>query len=167
MTSSADDERAEAYRAAVSRLPAGVTVVTVQHGDLDLAMTATAVSSVSLYPPLVLFCVHEDARFRDALDRRDVWAVSVLSDEDAPVADWLAAPGRPAVGQLDRVPHRRGEATGAALLDGAAAWFECRTHAIHRAGDHDVVIGEVLGCGQGDPALGALIHHRGRVRPVR
>jgi flavin reductase (DIM6/NTAB) family NADH-FMN oxidoreductase RutF len=157
----------DAFRSAIGRLPAGVAVVALRWRDVDHAMTASAVASVSLDPPLVLFCVHEDARFREALDHVDRWALSVLADTAAPVADWLASPGRPAVGQLTRVPHTIGAVSGAALVDDAAAWFECRTSAIHRAGDHDVVVGEVLTVAQGRPAAGGLVHLRGRMRPVR
>lgn len=154
------------FRAAIGRLPAGIVVVTLRWRDIDYAMTASAVSSVSLDPPLLLFCVHEDARFREALDHVSDWALSVLSDGAASVADWLASPGRPAVGQLGRVAHTLGASTGAPLIDDAAAWFECRTAAIHRAGDHDIVVGEVLTARQGAPTAGGLVHLRGRIRPL-
>jgi flavin reductase (DIM6/NTAB) family NADH-FMN oxidoreductase RutF len=155
------------FRAAIGRLPAGVAVVALRWRGVDHAMTASAVASVSLDPPLVLFCVHEDARFREALEHVDRWGLSVLSDTGAAVADWLSSPGRPAVGQLTRVPHREGPVTGAPLVDDASAWFECRTAAIHRAGDHDVVVGEVLSVAQGPATAGGLVHLRGRMRPVR
>lgn len=154
------------FRAAIGRLPAGIVVVTLRWRDIDYAMTASAVSSVSLEPPLLLFCVHEDARFREALDHVSDWALSVLSDGAASVADWLASPGRPAVGQLGRVAHTLGSTSGVPLVDDAAAWFECRTAAIHRAGDHDIVVGEVLTAKQGPPTAGGLVHLRGRIRPL-
>lgn len=157
----------DAFRAAIGRLPAGVAVVALRWRGVDHAMTVSAVASVSLDPPLLLFCVHEDARFREALEHVDRWGLSVLSDSGAAVADWLASPGRPAVGQLTRVAHREGPITGAPLVDDASAWFECRTAAIHRAGDHDVVVGEVLSAVQGPPTAGGLVHLRGRMRPVR
>lgn len=154
------------FRSAIGRLAAGVVVVTLRWRDIDYAMTASAVSSVSLDPPLVLFCVHSDARFREALDRVDLWAFSVLSDTAGPIADWLASPGRPTIGQVDRVPHTVGPRTGAVLVDDAAAWFECRTSAIHPAGDHDIVVGAVLAARQGVPTAGGLVHQRGRIKPI-
>jgi flavin reductase (DIM6/NTAB) family NADH-FMN oxidoreductase RutF len=158
---------ADAFRAAVGRLPAGGAVVTLRLRGLDHAMTASAVASVSLEPPLLLFCVHADARFREALDEVDAWAVSVLADDQAPVADWLASPGRPAIDQLARVPHRWAPVSGAAWVEDAAAWFDCRTAEIHRAGDHDVVVGTVLAVEQGRSTAGGLVHLRSRTRPVR
>jgi flavin reductase (DIM6/NTAB) family NADH-FMN oxidoreductase RutF len=157
----------DAFRAAIGRLPAGVAVVTLRLRGLDHAMTASAVASVSLEPPLLLFCVHTDARFREALDEVDAWAVSVLADDQADVADWLASPGRPAIDQLTRVPHRWAPVSGAAWVEGAAAWFDCRTAAIHRAGDHDVVVGTVLAAEQGRSDAGGLVHLRGRTRAAR
>ena len=154
------------FRTAIGRLPAGVGVVSLRVRGLDLAGTVSAIASVSLEPPLVLFCVHSDARVREGLDETDAWVLSVLADDQAPVADWLASPGRPAFDQLARVPHSRDESSGAAVVDGSAAWFSCRTTAIHPAGDHDVVIGEVLALGEGEPTAGGLVHHRGRLRPV-
>ncbi|MBW0253820.1 flavin reductase family protein [Cellulomonas sp. PS-H5] len=151
----------------MGRLPAGVVVVSVRWKGTDHAMTASALTSVSLEPPMLLLCVHQDARLRDALDEVDTWAVSVLADDQAPVADWLASPGRPAVGQLARVPHVAAPRSGAAWVQGAAAWFECRTAQIVPAGDHDVVLAHVLESREGDPAAGSLVHLRRRVRGLR
>ncbi|WP_136518809.1 flavin reductase family protein [Cellulomonas telluris] len=157
----------DAFRAAVGRLPAGVAVVTVVRRGIAHATTVNSVVSVSLDPPLLLFCVHTDSRLRDVLDEADAWAVSVLADDQGDVADWLASPGRPAVGQLDRVPHTPATVSGAPWIDGAAAWFDCRTAAVHPAGDHDVVVGTVVAAVQGPAAAGGLVHLRGRVRGVR
>jgi|SRR5690554_3724410 len=157
---------ADRFRTAIGRLPAGVGVVSVHVRGLDLAGTVSAVASVSLEPALVLFCVHADARVREALEEHDAWVLSVLADDQAPVADWLASPGRPAFDQLARVPHARDLVSGAAVVDGCAAWFSCRTLAIHAAGDHDIVVGEVLDLGEGEATAGGLVHHRGRLRAV-
>ncbi|GIG28602.1 flavin reductase family protein [Cellulomonas marina] len=154
-------------RAAAARLPGGVVVVTVRWRGHDQAMTATSVVSASLEPPLLLLCVHADSRLREALDDVPGWAVTVLDDGAAPQADWLSSPGRPAVDQLARVPHHRAPWSGAAWLDSGAAWFDLRTVAVHPAGDHDVVLGEVVAVREADPARGGLVHLRGRLRPVR
>lgn len=157
----------EAFRAAMARLPAGVSVVAVARPSggvvTDHAMTATSVAGVSLHPPMVLFSVYTDARLRDALDHVDTWAVSVLDAGAEATAEWLATPGRPTVGQLAGVEHRRGEVSGAALLRDAQAWLECRTVWIKEAGDHDVVVGEVLTAAVLPGARGALIHRFGRL----
>ena len=78
---------------AVARLPAGVAVITLRWRGTLHAMTASAITSVSLEPPMLLFCVHTDARFRDALDDVDTWSVSVLADDQAPHRRLAGLPG--------------------------------------------------------------------------
>ena len=155
------------FRTAVAALPAGVVVVTTTWRRTVWAMTVSSVTSVSLEPALLLFSVHGDARMRDALDEVDTWTLSVLGADQGPVADWLASPGRPAVDQLARVPHHASTEASGVRLDRAAAWFECRTHAIHPAGDHDLVVGEVLVAERGPADTGGLVHLDGRLRDVR
>ena len=149
------------FRRAVGHFATGVTVVTTQVGSFDHAMTASAFTSVSLEPPLVLVCVDKEARFRDAVLESGTWGVSVLSVSGRRAADWLATKGRPLVGQLDRYPHHRG-VTGAALLDGSLAWLECRTQAVYDGGDHDIVLGAVVAASVGDRDAAPLLYHRSR-----
>lgn len=115
------------FRSTMARLPGGVAVVATRWRDADHAATVSAVLSASLEPPIVVVSLHADSRIRDALDQVDGWAVSILADDQAPIADWLASPGRPVIGQLGRVPHHRAPESGAAWVDGAAAWVDCRT----------------------------------------
>lgn len=152
---------AAAFRRAVGHFASGVTVVTTRLGTVDHAMTASAFTSVSLDPLLVLVCVDKEARFRDAVLESGTWAVSVLSVADRRAAEWFAMKGRPLIGQLDRHPHHR-DMTGAALLDSAVAWLECRTHAVHDGGDHDIVVGAVVSALEGDRDGVPLVYHRGR-----
>lgn len=153
----------ESFRRAVSQFATGVTVCTTRVGELDHAMTASAFASVSLDPLLVLVCVDKEARFHDAVLQAGYWAVSILSGSSRGrrAAEWLATQGRPLVGQLDQHPHHRG-VTGAALLDDALAWLECRTAAVYDGGDHDIVLGEVLAVVEGDRDAAALLYHRSR-----
>jgi flavin reductase (DIM6/NTAB) family NADH-FMN oxidoreductase RutF len=160
----------DAHRAAMARLACGVAVLAVARptprGHQQLAATITSLTSVSLEPPLVLACVHADSRVREVLDDVPTWAVSILDATAEADADWLATPGRPVVDQLAPVPHRLGAASGAALLDRAQAWLECRTVWVRSAGDHDVVVGEVLTAQVAPGDRGALVHRLGRVRTL-
>lgn len=134
----------EEFRRAVGRFATGVCVVTSRLYRHDHAMTANAFMSVSLEPLLVVVSVADDTRFLDAVVDTGLWGVSVLGEAQRPAARWLATPGRPVIDQLSQVPHSRGPLTGVALLDDALASMECRTTAIHPAGDHQLVVGEVL-----------------------
>ena len=152
------------FRTVVGRFPTGVTVLTARHGGLDHAMTANTFASVSLEPLLVLVCVEQEARFSEAILATGEWGVSVLEASARPISSWLAERGRPLHGQLDRIAFRRGPATGVALLESSLATLECRTTAVHTAGDHDIVVGEVLSLGTPQPDGLPLIWYRGRYR---
>src|SRR5680860_752889 len=154
------------FRRAVGRFATGVTVVSTFVDGHHHAMTANAFASVSLEPPLVLVCVENDARFHDAVLDRGEWGVSVLDDTARGTADWLATPGRPLVGQLDRVPHHIGPITGAALVDAALATLECRTVSLHQAGDHVIVVGRVVGASLAPDGQGPLLYHRSGYRTL-
>lgn len=130
------------FRHALGSLAGGINVVSCCVAGEDHAMTATAVVSVSLEPPLVLCCVSRSSRFWEAISAVDRWSLSILAAAALPHARWLATSGRPLAGQLDGVPHHRGD-NGCALIDDSLAWLECSTQTQTRAGDHDIVIGRV------------------------
>jgi flavin reductase (DIM6/NTAB) family NADH-FMN oxidoreductase RutF len=157
------------FRRAAGQFASGIVVVSTRGGH---AMTVSAFTSVSLDPPLVLFCAEKIARFHDAVLAEGSWAVSILAEDDEKTARWLAIRGRPLDGQLTGVAHHPGPVTGAPLLDGALAVLECRTTAVHDAGDHSIVVGQVQAVASpADPAeRGPLVHYSGayhRLRPGR
>ena len=129
-------------RHAMANLAGGVNVVCCRAYDQDHAMTATAVVSVSLDPPLVLFCVAHTSRFWEAVSKTDQWTISILAEKGRSDAEWLATKGRPLDRQLDKVKHERTDA-GIAVLSESLTWLECRTFSQTTAGDHDIVVGEV------------------------
>lgn len=149
------------FRQAMGRIAHGVSVLTTVAAGHDHAMTADTVTSVSLEPLLVLHCAENEARFHDAVVEAGVWGVSVLGADQRPASQWFATRGRPLHGQLDRTPFRRGRHTGVALLDGALVHLEVRTTDIHPAGDHSIVVGEVVGIDLPDSTGPALVHFRG------
>ena len=155
------------YRRAVGRYATGVTVVTTAVDGEQHAMTANSFTSVSLDPVLVLFCPEKAARFHDFVLRAGTWAVSVLSEGQQEVSQRFAVRGRALEDQFSGVPHTVGPLTGAALLDGALAAFECRTVSLVDAGDHTVVVGEVLGLTLPDPAAHPLLYFEGAYRAFR
>ncbi len=153
---------ADAFRRVVGRFATGIAVVTTRVDGTDHAMTASSFTSVSLEPLLVLVCVEKDARFHDAVLEAGTWGVSVLDASSKGIADWFATRGRPLHGQLDRCAYGRGRLTGAALLDNAIATVECATTAVYDAGDHSIVVGEVLSLGTPHPEGKPLVYFRSR-----
>ncbi|RST07266.1 flavin reductase [Streptomyces sp. WAC07149] len=161
------------FRAAMSRLAAGVCLITAQEPPLsadgprgeDVGMTATAFMSVSLDPPLVLVSVREGSRMDDLLAEQPLWAVSLLADSQLQVAGRFSMKGRISDRLLfEGLPCVRGALSGAPLLTGSLATLECRTESRVTAGDHTLVIGRVLGVGLPAPDAPPLTYFRGRYR---
>ncbi|MDQ2815333.1 MAG: flavin reductase family protein [Actinomycetota bacterium] len=160
------------YRQAAGQFAGGIVVVTTSAGH---AMTVSAFASVSLEPPLVLFCAEKIARLHDKVLAAGSWAVSILAEDAEKTARWLATRGRPLDGQLDGVAQHPGPVTGAPLLDGALATLECRTAAVYDGGDHSIIVGQVVAVsGPADPAGPAgpalrspLVHYAGAYRRLR
>ncbi|MFI5985378.1 flavin reductase family protein [Streptomyces sp. NPDC051555] len=166
------------FREAMSRLAAGVVLVTAREEPLsadgpdgeDVGMTATAFMSVSLDPPLVLVSLREGSRMDDLLAEQPLWGVSVLAEGQRQVAGRFAMKGRISDRLLfEDLPHTRGPASGALLMGGALATLECRTESRVEAGDHTLVIGRVLSAAL--PSLppsegGPLTYYRGRYRQL-
>lgn len=156
-----------ALRDAMGCLATGVCVVTTVLDGADVAMTANSVTSVSLEPPLVLFCVVSGSRFAEAVVAEGRWGISVLEATAFDLSAHFARPGRGSDGQLERVRHHRGPVTGVALLDASVAEVECRTEATHPAGDHVIVVGRVVSLDQRGESAHPLVFHRGRYRWLR
>ena len=151
---------------ATGQFAGGIVVVTTSVGH---AMTVSTFMSVSLEPPLVLFCAEKTAPFHDAVLAAGSWAVSILAEDAEKTARWLATRGRPLDGQLDGVAHHPGRVTGAPLLDGALATLECRTAAVHDGGDHSIIVGQVAAVTstEGPPSRGPLMHYAGTYRRLQ
>jgi flavin reductase (DIM6/NTAB) family NADH-FMN oxidoreductase RutF len=90
----------------------------------------------------------------------------VLPDDAEPVSRWFAEKGRPAVRQFDDHAHHPGAVTGMPVLDVAIAVIECRTRAVYDGGDHDIVLGEVVGVWADPVPRRPLLHVEGRYRTL-
>ena len=156
-----------AYRRIVGRFATGVTVVTTVLPDGEQhALTCNSFTSVSLQPVLVLFCPEKTARVHDAVLTTGLWAVSVLARDQEAVSRHFAARGRDLATQFASVPCTAGPLTGAPVLDGALAALECRTVSVTDAGDHTVVVGEVLGTSVPVVDAEPLVYFEGRYGSV-
>jgi flavin reductase (DIM6/NTAB) family NADH-FMN oxidoreductase RutF len=153
---------AKQFREAVGRFATGVTVVTTRVDGVDHAMTANAFTSVSIEPLLVLVCVEKITRFHEAILRAQYWGVSVLSDAAQDTSTWFATRGRPLDNQLEDFAYHRVGQSGIVIFADALAGLECRTDTVHDAGDHSIVIGQVLSVVTPEPSGRPLLYFRGR-----
>ncbi|WP_106399729.1 flavin reductase family protein [Actinocorallia populi] len=145
------------FTAALASFATGVAVVTVRDGRDDIGTTVTAFTSVSLDPPMVLVGVAEESYLCEVLHRRDRWAVTVLAVAQRALAGRFAAEGRPSARLLlGGQPHHRGPRSEALVIEGGMAAVECETRLRIPAGDHVLIVAEVLAVDyldQGEPLI--------------
>jgi flavin reductase (DIM6/NTAB) family NADH-FMN oxidoreductase RutF len=154
------------FRTALGAFATGVTVITTQSGEDPYGMTANAFSSLSLDPPLVLVCVKIQAEGSQIIERNGVFAVNVLGVEQEALSRYFSSKDRPRGAEaFKEISHRRGQ-SGSPILEGAAAFLDCRLMARHPAGDHIIFIGEVLALGV-DSSVEPLLFHLGRYRYLK
>jgi len=150
------------YRRALGRFPTGVAFVAARTPDGEAAgLLINSFTSVSLAPPMVLWCLGLKASTRSVFASAPTFAVSVLSEDQKSL---LSALGRATQQRLQDVPTRDGLG-GAPVIEAAAAVFECRVVTVTRAGDHEVYLGQVERFEQHDgPPLAYLAGRYGRVQ---
>jgi flavin reductase len=156
-----------AFRRAVGCFATGVTVVTTVSGGQHWALTANSFTSVSLDPLLVLVGVQKSSRFHGEVLASGVWGVSVLAADMLAAARYFASQERyDASNPFDGWKASAGEQTGAMLLDGSLATFECRTVLAYEGGDHTLLLGEVVALDSTRSDAEPLVYYRGGYRSV-
>ncbi len=144
------------FRELLGRFATGVTVITTVDGEGKPAgMTASALSAVSLDPPLLLVCVSQAAEFCAILRRSSRFAVNVLAEDQEELSRRFAAEG---IDRFAGVSYRICSA-GLPLLDGVVAHLWCEVEEAEDAGDHVVFFGRVMGGEVYDRQ--PLLHFRG------
>ncbi|MFE4695029.1 flavin reductase family protein [Streptomyces sp. NPDC056749] len=155
------DIPADEFRAAMASLAAPVTVVTCyDEAGNPRGLTASAVSSLSLDPPLILVCLDRGSRTHDVLVAANAFTLHLLGPENEDLARTFAGPTDQRFGnvRLASGPTSR----HAPQLADSALRLTCARHDTIEAGDHTILVGRVAASDcQGRPAGGLVWHHRG------
>ncbi len=132
---------------AMSRFTTGVTVVTTHYEGQDWGMTCNSFNTVSLEPAMVLWSIRKEANSHEAFTQSGSYVVNVLQADQKDTAMRFASGP-----QAQRFAEQASERTAKnnVKLNGSVAWFECRLAQVVTAGDHDILIGEVVGYGSHD-----------------
>ncbi|MFT3863232.1 MAG: 3,4-dihydroxy-2-butanone-4-phosphate synthase [Solirubrobacterales bacterium] len=137
----------------------GVSVITSRGAaGRPVGTTANAVSSVSLEPPLILICLAKDSETLQTIRASGRFAVNILSFDQRHHSDRFATKGDAA--QVHEVKFDDHD-LGVPVIPGALATIACEVDAIHRAGDHEIVIGAVRGLDRGDGGQEPLLFFKG------
>jgi flavin reductase (DIM6/NTAB) family NADH-FMN oxidoreductase RutF len=140
-------EQQARLRAVHSRFATGVSVVAARSGPLLSGMTANAIASVSIDPPLMLAAINTRSETHAAIVGSHSFAISVLADDQRALADCFAQPTTAAkLRRFCDAPWHEAE-TGSPILDGAIAFFDCRVVATYPGGDHSIFVAEIVAAG--------------------
>jgi flavin reductase (DIM6/NTAB) family NADH-FMN oxidoreductase RutF len=128
-----------AFRQALGSFPTGVAVVTAGEGK-HVGITVNSFTSVSLDPPLVLWCIDKKSDRFEAFTQAKSFTISILGTAHEAVSSRLAKQGAHHLDGIALLPTT----LGPPALGDALAYFECEKDAVHNAGDHAILVGKVI-----------------------
>ncbi len=142
-----EEPQRRSLRDLMGRFATGVSVVAARQGPLLAGMTANAIASISVDPPIMMASISRRAETHGAIIGSHAFAISVLSRDQRAVADCFAQPTT--ADKLKRFCDAQWHEaeTGSPILEGALAYFDCRLTARHDGGDHTVFLGEIVAAG--------------------
>jgi 3-hydroxy-9,10-secoandrosta-1,3,5(10)-triene-9,17-dione monooxygenase reductase component len=152
------------YREAIAHFATGVTVITTLHEGRPAGMTASAVSSLSLDPVMLLVCISNHLRTHTAIDESRSVVVNVLAEEDEELARRFARSDEDKFAGLGLRDEYH-----LPVLERAIAYFVCDVHERLPGGDHSIFIGQVRAC-NAIPGRRPLIYFKssfGALRDIR
>lgn len=135
-----ESEPEQSFRRAMGAYATGVTVVSAARSDGRMSgITVNSLTSVSLTPPLLLWCLGEASERYGVFAEAEMWGVTVLAAHDEALAHRFARAETETIAAAEAV-----WLGGAPVLGEGLAHFACRTFDRRVAGDHLVIVGEVL-----------------------
>ncbi|MEY4966067.1 MAG: p-hydroxyphenylacetate 3-hydroxylase, reductase component [Pseudomonadota bacterium] len=147
------------FRNALGCFPTGIAVMTASSDEAShIGITVNSFTSVSLDPPLVLWCIDRRSRRYPAFANATGFTVSILASNHQAVSSRLAGAGEHNLDGIALIPT----ALGPPALADALAIFECARESVQDAGDHAILIGRVLRFAQHDGAGAPLVYFRGK-----
>jgi 3-hydroxy-9,10-secoandrosta-1,3,5(10)-triene-9,17-dione monooxygenase reductase component len=135
------------FRDVLGHFVSGVTVVTAMDDLGPAGLTAQSFCSLSLDPPLVLFCPSKASTSWPRIERARRFCINVLNHAQE---DYCRALGHTGPDKFAAIEFGPSPVTGSPLLKGIAAWVDCELEAIHDGGDHLIVVGRVVNLGVGE-----------------
>ena len=128
------------FRHVLGHFASGITVVTAIDDGEPVGFACQSFTSLSLDPPLVLFCPSKSSTTWPRIQRAGRFCVNVLAEDQQKVSQKFAVSG----GDKFREIAWRPSNNGSPIIDDVLAWVDCTLENVHEAGDHYVVIGRVL-----------------------
>jgi 3-hydroxy-9,10-secoandrosta-1,3,5(10)-triene-9,17-dione monooxygenase reductase component len=138
-----DSSHKEELRQIMGRYATGAAIVTASHDGQPYGLAVNSLTSVSLDPPLVLFCPAKRSETWPSIEAAGHFAVNILGDGQEDLCRLFSRKGADRFAEVAWSPST----SGSPVLDDVIAYLECRIDAVHDAGDHFITVGEVLSLG--------------------
>src|SRR4051794_13409927 len=146
------------FREVLGQYPTGVSVVTaVQSEGKAVGLAVGSFTSVSLDPPLVAFIVDRSSSTWPKIQAAGAFCANVLGADQEHICRVFASKAADKFADLEWSPA----GSGSPILDGSVAWIDCKIQTVHEAGDHFIVIGEVVSLEAVGPKLPLLFFRGG------
>jgi len=127
----------------------GLYLITVKDGEEANCFTANWVSQASFEPPMVVFSMENDSRSIGMIRRSGAFVVHVIPEGYRDFAGRMGRSSKQNPNKISEVEWEPGEVTGSPILKELAGWVECRLVGTLPAGDHTLMLGEVVNAGIG------------------
>jgi len=147
----------ERFRQVLGHFCTGVTIITAVDDGQPVGFSCQSFAALSLEPPLVLFCPARTSATWPRIERAGFFCANILGVGQGELASLF---GRSKPDRFAAIAWSPNTA-GSPVIDGVLTWVGCQVQAVHQAGDHFVVIGQVLELGDCGPDR-PLIFYRGR-----
>ncbi len=142
------------FRDVFGHFATGVTIITAMDGDEPVGMAANSFTSVSLDPPLVLFCVAHSSSTWPRIQAAGTFAINILGEHHEELSRLFAQRDADRFGST---PWHQG-VSGSPVLDEAIAYVDCSFEAEYPGGDHMIIVGRVLDLDMRDDARPLLFY---------
>ena len=142
----------ERIKEVLKRLPYGFYSITSKYGEEENAMVLNWMTQVSFEPRLIAIAVQKSSYSYQLIDKGRVFAVNIFNQEDADAIKTITKGRKKNPDKMKELEFSPGTETGCPILNDAAAYLECRVRAIQDVGgDHNIIVGEVIGAGEKKP----------------
>lgn len=149
----------EQFRKTLGLFPTGVTVISVpQTEGQDLCVTISSLTSVSLHPPQILFCLSKKSKAISAFQSSGYFAVNILNANQSHLSEGFAKRGPI---EWETIKTHRHTSSGCLLFSEALGHIICEKGSIYEGGDHEIILGKVIDLDIGS-STSPLVRQRGQ-----
>ena len=155
---------ATAFRDALSQFATGVTVITAYNDEHQpVGITINSLTSVSLKPPLVLFCLEKEAHLYDVFKQAKYFAINILADDQEEISRYFAD-----YRHNKKPPQLWGKPqAGSPILRGTLGWMVCKKTKAYAGGDHTIFLGETITLNKKSGSKPPLLYFHGKYRQIK